>query len=86
MANKFGVERDRSPLALGSRCVEYTPADADLPPETKAFFLNADGAVDIKNADGTAVTGIPATGGVPLPFVPARITGITTATKVYLVS
>lgn len=85
MANKFDPERRNSSLTLGRGVVEYTPADADLPPETKAFFLNADGTVDIKNADGMAVTSIPLKAGVPALFVPARITAIGTATKVYLV-
>lgn len=85
MADKFAVERNNSAMLFGTICVEYTPADVDLPSGVRAVFLNATGTINIKNPEGAAVTGIPAAGGVPLPFVPARITAIGTATKVYLV-
>ena len=81
--NKFLQERRNDPFTLGSGVKVHTPADADLPPETKAVFLGADGTVDVTNADGSTVAGVPASAGALLPFVPKRITAATAT--VYLV-
>lgn len=85
MPDVFSPQRDNNPLALGTRLTEHTPADADLPAGVRAVCLNADGTLDIKNADGAAVAGVPGLKMVPLPFIPVRITAIGTATKVYLI-
>lgn len=81
--NKFIQERRNDPFTLGSGVKAHTPANTDLPPETKAVFLGETGTVDVTNADGTTAAGVPATGGALLPFVPKRITAATAA--VYLV-
>lgn len=73
--------------SLGSNIAEYTPADTDLPDSTKAVFFDADGSCSIKPAGGgTTITGVPVIKGLPLPFIPGRITAMTGPTKCYLVS
>lgn len=87
MADKFTNERSWSALSLGSSAVAYTPADADLPINVKAVIFDAAGTISYKNAgDSSATSGFPVAAGVPLPFVPARITAMTGATKCFLIS
>lgn len=85
MAGKFSTEQATSAQAYGTILKEHTPADADLPINVKAVFFDADGTCDIKNPDGTAVTGVPVAKGYPITVVPARITAMTGPTKCYLV-
>ena len=79
------IVRRTNILAFGGTLKEYTPADADLPAGVKAVFFNADGTASIKNADGSAVIGVPVFAGQPMLVVPARVTAMATATKCYLV-
>ena len=85
MIGKYSTEHSDNAVAFGSIIEEYDPADTDLPVNVKAVLFNADGTCDIKNPDGSAVTGIPVKAMVPLPVVPARVTAMATATKCYLV-
>lgn len=85
MADVFAQQRIDSPLALGTRLTEHTPADTDLPGGVKAVLFNADGTCDIKNLDGSAVAGVPVLKMQPMMVIPARITAMATATKCYLV-
>lgn len=85
MADKFSTERDFNALALGSSAIEHTPADADLPINVKAVLFAGDGTISYKNATGSVITGFPVANGQLLPFVPARITAMTGATKCFLI-
>lgn len=85
MPDKFTSARSDSAISLGSDAVTFSPADADLPINVKAVVCTADGTIDFKNAAGNARTGFPVKGGFPLPFVPARITAVSTGT-VWLIS
>jgi hypothetical protein len=85
MADVFAQQRIDNPLAFGTRLTEHTPADSDLPGGVKVVMFDADGTVDIKNPDGTAITGVPVKAMAPLAFIPARVTAMATATKCYLV-
>ena len=78
MADKYSTDRSNDPLTLGSDASKHTPADTALPINVKAVVPSADCTVDFKNEAGTARTGFPAKAGVPLPFVPARITAVST--------
>jgi hypothetical protein len=81
------IDRLADTSALGNACVEYTPADADLPEGVKAVHFDADGTIVFKNAaGGAAITGYPVLKGQLLPFVPRRITAMSGATRCYLVS
>jgi len=80
------IDRLGDTSALGNACIEYMPADTDLPEGVKAVHFDADGTIAFKNdAGGAAVTGYPVARGVPLLFVPRRITAMSGATKCYLV-
>lgn len=87
MANKFEIDRNNEPMALGLKAVAYTPADTDLPPEVKAVVFDADGTISFKNTSGgSAVTGYPVIKGQPLAFVPLRVTAMTGPTACFLIS
>jgi hypothetical protein len=85
MAGKFDQSRSNEATSLGSDAAKHTPADTDLPINIKAVVCSADGTIDFKNAAGTARAGYPVKGGVPLAFVPARITAVSTG-DVWLIS
>lgn len=85
MADNFSTSRQNSPLAYGTQAVAYTPADADLTPGVKAVVFDAAGTMTYKNATGGAITGFPVAAGVPVPFIPARITAMTGPTLCFLI-
>ncbi|MGV3481504.1 MAG: spike base protein, RCAP_Rcc01079 family [Sphingobium sp.] len=85
MADKYSTDRQNDARTFGSDAVPHTPADSDLPINVKAVVFAGDGTISFKNAAGTARTGYPVKDGVPLPFVPARITAMTGATACWLV-
>lgn len=86
MADKFTNDRGNDPLAFGSTAIEHTPADTDLPINVKAVVFAGDGTISYKNASGgSEITGYPVLNGVPILFVPLRITGMTGATKCFLI-
>lgn len=80
MADKYSVDRANDPQSFGSDAVPHTPADTDLPINTKAVIFSADATITFKNAAGTSRAGFPVVQGVPLPSVPARITVVSTGT------
>lgn len=85
--NKFNKMRKVNPEQYGTNLTDYTPANADLPVDVKAVFFDADGTFSITSVGGgTAVTGIPCIKGMPIPFIPGRITSMTGPTHCYLVS
>lgn len=87
MADKFSTDRAFSSLTFGTGAVAYTPADADLPINVKAVVFDADGTISFKNTSaGSAVTGYPVVKGMPLIFVPVRITAMSGPTACFLVS
>lgn len=85
MAGKFVSEQSNDAITLGLFVQEHTPADEDLPLNVKCVYFDADGTVDVKNPDGSAVTGHPVSALQPLWFVPARVTAMTGPSKCYLV-
>jgi hypothetical protein len=85
MADKFSTDRSNDPQSLGSDAVPHTPADSDLPINVKAVVFSGDGTITFKNAAGTARSSYPVKDGVPLPFVPARITAMSGATACWLI-
>ncbi|KEZ17171.1 hypothetical protein CP98_03669 [Sphingobium yanoikuyae] len=76
MADMYSSDRSFDPMTFGNDATKHTPADANLPINVKAVVCSADCTVDFKNAAGTARTGFPAKAGIPLPFVPSRITAV----------
>lgn len=76
MPDKWTDSRNNQATTLGSDAAPHTPADADLPINAKAVVCTLDGTIDFKNAAGTLRSGYPVKAGVPLTFVPARITAI----------
>lgn len=87
MADKFSTARSDDASTLGASAVAYTPADVDLPINIKCVMFDADGTVSFKNTSGgSAITGFPVIKGIPMPFVPARITAMTGPTKCFLIT
>ncbi|QOV95261.1 hypothetical protein [Novosphingobium sp. ES2-1] len=87
MPDKYSTARSNEADTIGTAVAEYTPADADLPINVKAVLFDADGTISVKNTSGgAAITGFPVIKGMPLPFIPLRITAMTGPTKCYLVS
>lgn len=80
-----GLGVDLNNTLLGASAIEHTPADVDLPADVKAVVFDADGTMSFKNSAG-AITGFPVIKGVPLPFIPTRITAMTGPTKCFLIS
>lgn len=85
MADKYTSDRSNDPQTLGSDAVPHTPADADLPINTKAVVFSGDGTITFKNAAGTIRSSFPVKDGVPILFVPARITAMSGATACWLI-
>jgi hypothetical protein len=85
MADKYTTARSNDPRALGSDAVPHTPADTDLALNTKAVVFDADGTITFKNAAGTSRAGYPVVKGIPLLFVPTRITAMSGPTTCYLI-
>lgn len=86
MPDKYQSYRN-NPDSLGANIVEQPAADIDLPENVKAVFFNADGTLDVKpRGGGSTISAIPFVAGIPLPFVPGRITAFSGATKCYVVS
>jgi hypothetical protein len=79
-----GEPVDLNNQALAKEAFEHTPADADLPAGVKAVVFDANGTMSYKNATGSAITGYPVSAGVPLPFIPTRITAMTGPTKCFI--
>jgi len=80
MADKWTDARLFRPDTFGSDAAPHTPADADLPINVKAVVCSDNGTLSFKNAAGTARTSFPVVAGVPLLFVPARITAVSAGT------
>lgn len=85
MPDKWTTQRSDLATTLGTSAIEHTPADADLPINVKAVLFAGDGTISYKNATGSLITGFPVANGQLLPFVPARITAMTGATKCFLI-
>ena len=76
MADMYSDQRRWTAEGFGYDAETFTPADADMPINVKAVICSEDCTLDFKNAAGDVRTGFPARGGVPLPFIPARITAV----------
>mgnify|MGYP000291794838 CR=1 FL=1 len=85
MPDKWTTQRSDLATTLGTSAIEHTPADTDLPINVKAVLFAGDGTISYKNATGAVITGFPVANGQLLPFVPARITAMTGATKCFLI-
>lgn len=86
MADKFTTARTDSALPLGATAVIHSPADEDLPINVKAVVFDADGTIDFKNsADEALIAGFTVRAGIPLPFVPCRITAMSGPAVCFLI-
>ena len=76
MNDMYTQQRTWQADGFGFDAAPHAPANADLPINIKAVICTEDCTVTFKNANGDERSGYPARAGVPLPFIPARITAV----------
>jgi len=82
-----GLPFDPSVLTFGRKLRVHSVGNSDLPSAAKAVFFDADGTITVEDADGgNELTGVPVLKMQPLPFIPGRVTAMTTATVCYYIT
>jgi len=87
MADNLNQQRMTDVTTFGTSATTHTPADADLADNVRAVVFDAAGTISFKNSSGgSTITGYPVVSGVPLPFIPRRITAMTGPTTCFLIT
>lgn len=81
----YDVKRQASAEGLGTHVVIVTASNTDLPASAKGVTFDADGTITVeRRGGGDIVAGVPVIKGLPLIFVPGRVTAMSGPTKCFV--